>query len=138
MTNLKNRATVSAKNAHTEAYSKWLLLLAIGCLFVLGLALFQPRLTSNNLRNARTTVTPLASPSNSTGIDRKRSSRLAQTIDSKSSEEIVSFKLSEFAEKRLRVVHAIADQNKIKVSPEIEQFFQLASAGKLEEASRLF
>jgi hypothetical protein len=53
-------------------------------------------------------------------------------------EEIVEGKVTQFANSRLRITHAMAKRFKVSISAEVQAFFEAAKAGKWEELNARF
>ena len=53
-------------------------------------------------------------------------------------EQIVAGKVTQFAEDRLRIAHAMAERFKVSVPPDVEKFFQAVAAGRWEELNVAF
>ena len=48
-------------------------------------------------------------------------------------EEVVARKLKQFGKSRRELIHALADHFKVKVSTDVERFFEAAERGRWEE-----
>jgi tetratricopeptide (TPR) repeat protein len=122
------------------ARSAWLWVITGGCLVVILLGLLLPRSRK-----------PPASMQDSGGVGPRaavgaapvlRTSRRAgsrgASASAPSPEETVAAKVSRFAHSRLAIARAMAEQARIQLPPDVEQFFAAAEAGRWEELKGSF
>ena len=129
------------RGAATEANvsrcpSWWPWFIAGACLVVLLLGMIFPRLAKSPTRS---TAKAGSLPARAGGGAPWTLSRLAKSSEgTRSAEEIVAYKVSQFARDRRRIAHAMAKRFRVDVPPEVDQFFEAVAAGRWTEHNALF
>ncbi len=117
----------------------FLWLLAAGCLLLVVLGLLRQRPNDNaaTLQRPTPTARPAASENASNAARDRLFARLPHRRSSfepaPTPEQVVSNKVSQFAQSRRDIAEAIARKFDIKLSADVERFFAAAEAGRWEE-----
>src|SRR5437867_2808613 len=119
-------------------------LLAAGCLLLVVLGLLRPR--PNDNAAALQGPTPTARPAASENFSNVARDRLFARLPHRRSsfepaptpEQVVSNKVSQFAQSRRTIAEAMAKKFDLKLSADVERFFAAAEAGRWEELKTLF
>jgi hypothetical protein len=117
--------------------SRWIWLIAIGCVLLITLAFLHPK--GDQWRSDRASSASggeiaskdLADPG---GADRRSSSTAAST---KTAEEIVAGKVVQFGRNRRELIRSIAWRTGKEIPPEVERFFDAIEAGDWEQVDAL-
>lgn len=107
--------------------SCWPWVLIAGSLVVVLLALLLPRQRTSPT-HPNSTDASRQSPLARGRADRAQLSR-GFPEGARTPEEIVAGKVTQFAQDRLRITHAMAKRFKVTVAPDVERFFQEVVAG---------
>src|SRR5262249_1735131 len=132
----KEPKPAAAEKASYGRRFKWSWFVAGGCLIVVLLAIVFPRHS--------TRPTNFASATNDLSKAARNNERPApfgsfnQLQPSRSPEEIVADKVTQFAGDRRRIAHAMAKRFKVDLPPEVDQFFEAVGAGRWTEHNALF
>jgi hypothetical protein len=135
------RPSAPGKGA-TGNYGAWALALIIGSLFVVLLSMLLPRHTAShsasNSANAPSQSTVASGPSASAHRPHISRGFLGASGFTQSPEEIVAGKVTQFAQSRLKIAHAMAERYKVSVAPDVERFFEAVAAGRWDELNAHF
>lgn len=133
----KPNARPFASGPEPSHSSRWPWLITMGSLLVVLLALLLPR--------PRTSLIPLdsANAAKQTAIARGAGTgraRLPRGVSGAAltAEQIVTGKVTQFAQDRLRIAHAMAARFKVGVAPDVEQFFRAVAEGRWEDVNAAF
>ena len=125
----------SGKNGQSVSWQVWFI--SVGTLLVIVLAMILP--TSNNNSSARQAFRTDASQSDLRSLERiGASGRVHMGGVTSAPEQIVSGKVTQFANSRLKITQAMAKRFKVSFSAEVQAFFDAATAGKWEELNARF
>jgi len=128
----------SAQNESRQSYWRWLA--GVGCLVLILIAIFAPRRRHEAASDGSSNAPIVSEISSSAAIPKnvRPSRRSASSVPQVPATEVVAAKLRQFARSRRETMHAMARHFKVEVSPEMERFFDLAEAGRLDEMNALF
>jgi hypothetical protein len=113
-----------------DGYARWPWFVGLGCLLAVLVGLLLPH--SNRRAADREISAGPEGPTISKGPLKRRS--LDSTgVPAPTPEEVVATKVMQFARSRRSIYRAMAKRNGVQVSPEAEQFFDAAQAGRWEE-----
>jgi len=119
----------------------WPWVLAFGCLFMLLFVLFRPKhnqdASTTAMRSLQHSALVAATNPVGAGTSRHSRSKSAPTAGP-SAEQIVSDKVSRFAQGHQELVAAMAKKLKIAVPPDMDRFFVAVQTGRWEEATNIF
>src|SRR6266511_2417661 len=120
----------------------FLWLLAAGCLLLVVLRRQRPNDNAAALQRPTPTARPAASENSSNAARDRLFARLPHRRSSfepaPTPEQVVSNKVSQFAQSRRDIAEAIARKFDIKLSADVERFFAAAEAGRWEELKTMF
>ena len=117
--------------------------LAAGCVVVIFIALLLPRKEEPTARSASTAN---SAPISTDGAHTSTRERHFESVPNPRSsvepaptaEEIVSNKVAQFARRRRKLAHAMAEHFKIAFPDEFERFFDAAEAGRYDEMKAIY
>jgi hypothetical protein len=120
-----------------RASSRWSWPLVLGCVIVIVLGVLLPRhrtpctpaTSLNAAAPAPVAAAPHAAPPPRSHLPS------GPTVPA---EQIVADKVARFTDSRLRILRAMAEHFKVKVAPDVEQYFQAVAAGRWEELNAGF
>src|SRR5947209_6804251 len=128
----------SAQNESRQSYWRWLA--GVGCLVLILIAIFAPRRRHEAASHGSSNA-PIAGETSSSATvpgNVRSSRRTTRAVPQVPASEVVAAKLKQFVRNRRETMHAMARHFKVEVSPEMERFFDLAEAGRLDEMNALF
>ena len=133
----KPNARPFASGPEPSYSSRWPWVLTISTLLVVLLALLLPRPRTSPIPLDSSNAAKQTAVAHEPGTGRSHLSRgfSGATL---TPEQIVAGKVTQFAEDRLRIAHAMAERFKVSVPPDVEKFFQAVAAGRWEELNVAF
>ena len=117
--------------------SRWPWVLTIGTLLVVLLALLMPRPLTSPVPLDSANVAKHTALAHGAGTGRAHLSHGVSGA-ALTAEQIVTGKVTQFAQDRLRIARAMAERFKVTVAPDVEQFFQAVAAGRWDDLNAAF
>jgi hypothetical protein len=129
-----------ATNQASKPSIRWPWVLGSICLMVILLAALLPRAVNGPTAPPTAADAARSSSPNASGTAKATfpSYRPSSMKPTPTAEDIVSNKVVQFAHDRLAITRAMARKFNVQLTPDVEQFFAAAEAGRWEELQRLF